>query len=71
MSFWYNVRTGEVETDENRSRADEVMGPYETEDEARQALETARARTEKWDEEDREWEQKNAAPGWDDEGLDD
>ncbi|MDV3220807.1 methionine aminopeptidase [Intrasporangium sp.] len=71
MSFWYNVRTGEVETDENRSRADEVMGPYETVEEARQALETARARTEKWDEEDREWEQKNAAPGWDDEGLDD
>ncbi|HET6667099.1 MAG TPA: methionine aminopeptidase [Intrasporangium sp.] len=70
MSFWYNVRTGQVETDANRSIGERVMGPYDTEEEARHALETARARTEKWDEEDREWEQRNAAPGWDDERLD-
>ena len=66
MSFWYNVRTGQVETDANRSIGEHVMGPYDTEEEARHALETARARTEKWDEEDEEWEQRNAAPGWDD-----
>jgi hypothetical protein len=55
-----------VETDANRSIGERVMGPYDTEEEARHALETARARNEKWDEEDREWEQRNAAPGWDD-----
>ena len=31
------------------------MGPYGSEAEARNALATARARTEKWDEEDRAW----------------
>jgi hypothetical protein len=66
MSFWYNVRTGQVETDANRSIGERIMGPYDTEEEARQALESARARNEKWDEEDEEWENRNAAPGWDD-----
>jgi hypothetical protein len=66
MQFWYNVSTGEVETDENRSRGANIMGPYKTEQEARDALETARANAERWDEEDREWEQRNAPPGWDD-----
>jgi len=59
VSFWYNVGTGQVETDENRSRGEDVMGPYDTEDEASHALETARAKTERWDEEDREWEEGN------------
>lgn len=71
MSFWYNVDTGQVETDENRSRGAKIMGPYTTEAEARTALEKARARTEKWDEEDREWQHRGEAPGLDDEGLDD
>jgi hypothetical protein len=70
MSFWYNVTTGQIETDENRSRGATVMGPYATEQEARDALETARRNTERWDEEDREWQHKNEAPGWDDEGHD-
>jgi len=56
VQYWYNIKTGQVETDETRSQNDEVMGPYASEVEARAALETARARTEKWDEEDREWE---------------
>lgn len=56
MPYWYNITTGAVENDENRSRNDNVMGPYATEEEASRALETARERTEKWDEEDREWE---------------
>ena len=38
MSFWYNVDTGQVETDENRSRGEQVLGPYATEEEARGAL---------------------------------
>jgi len=63
MSYWYNVVTGKVETDETRSRGEQVMGPYETEQEARNALETARARNEKWDEQDDEWEHRNEVPG--------
>lgn len=58
MAYWYNVSTGQVESDENRSQNAEVMGPYDTEGEAASALATAREKTEKWDEEDRrekEW----------------
>ena len=55
MSFWYNVDTGKVETDENRSRGEQVLGPYATEAEARAALDTARRKTEQWDAQDRAW----------------
>ena len=55
MSFWYNTATGQVETDDNRGQAQDVMGPYETEAEAAKALQTAHERTEKWDQEDRQW----------------
>ena len=55
MSYWYNTATGQVETDDNRGQAQDVMGPYDTEDEAAHALQSARERTEKWDAEDREW----------------
>ena len=34
MSFWFNVSTGQVEDDENKSRGEEVMGPYATREEA-------------------------------------
>lgn len=57
MQYWYNITTGKVETDDNRSQNDQVMGPYDSEAEAAAALETARANTERWDEEDREWEE--------------
>ena len=56
MPYWYNITTGSVESDENRSANDQVMGPYDTHEEAAAALTTAAARTEKWDEEDKEWE---------------
>lgn len=68
MSYWYNVTTGEVETDENRSRGDQVLGPYETEAEAREALARARANTERWDEEDKEWDDRGASREWVDSG---
>jgi hypothetical protein len=71
VSYWYNVDTRAVETDENRSQNANVMGPYDTEEAARNALETARERTEAWDEEDKEWDDKNAAPGWNDDDLED
>lgn len=55
MQYWYNVDSGEVETDETKSQGAKVMGPYASSDEAGRALQTARERTEKWDAEDREW----------------
>lgn len=59
MAYWFNVDSGKVETDETRSRGEDVMGPYETEEEAARALEIAREKTERWDEEDRAWEEGN------------
>ncbi len=58
MSFWYNVDTGKVETDANRSRGEQVLGPYATEADAQAALDKARANTEKWDSDDRSWNEK-------------
>ena len=55
MAYWYNTTTKQVEADESRSRNDDVLGPYDTEDEARNALATAAQNTEKWDAEDRAW----------------
>ena len=52
MKYWYNVDTGQVETDDTRSQDATVMGPYDTHDAAAAALETARANTERWDAED-------------------
>lgn len=62
MSFWYNVETAEVESEENRSPGATLLGPYATEGEARNALEAARRNTERWDAEDREWDEKGARP---------
>ena len=67
MPYWFNVDTKQVETDDDRSQDANVLGPYDTEREAAQALETARRNTERWDEEDREW---NSA-SWDDGTLED
>lgn len=63
MQYWFNINTGQVETDETRSQNEQVMGPYATAEEAANALEAARARTEKWDEEDREWEEGGSSSG--------
>lgn len=63
MSYWFNTSTGQVETDETRGQAQDVMGPYETEAEARNALTTAHDRTEKWDQEDRNWNSRGSAAG--------
>lgn len=73
MAYWYNIDTKQVETDETRSQNKNVMGPYESEAEAWRALEIARERTERWDDEDREWEGHGAAQptAWDDSDLED
>ncbi len=38
MAFWYNVTTGSVESDENKSQGEDLMGPYASEAEATIAL---------------------------------
>ena len=58
MAFWFNVSTGRVEDDANKSPQDTLMGPYETYAAAEQALSHARENTERWDAEDKAWEEK-------------
>lgn len=69
MAYWFNVDSGQVETDEVRSQDANVMGPYATRDAAAKALETARSNTEKWDREDKEWGSGESA--WDEESQED
>jgi hypothetical protein len=57
MAYWYNVSSGQVESDDDKGQAEDLMGPYASREEAANALQTARERTEKWDAEDREWEE--------------
>jgi hypothetical protein len=57
MAYWYNLSTGAVESDDNKSPGADLMGPYDTEEEAAGALQKARERTEQWDAEDRAWEE--------------
>lgn len=52
--YWVDLATGEVEQG-SQSPAAQRMGPYPTREAARQAFDTARARNEAWDEEDRRW----------------
>jgi hypothetical protein len=53
--FWFNTQTGQVETDETKGQGKDLLGPYASREEAAQALDRARQRTEAWDEEDRRW----------------
>ena len=71
MAFWYNLATKSGETDETRGPGADVLGPFATQAEAEKALEHARENTERWDEEDEEWESRGAAPGWNDDDLED
>lgn len=69
MAYWYNVDTGSVEIDETRPPGAVCLGPYETEHDARRALEIAKAKTDTWDAQDREWNEGRVAG--DDESLED
>ena len=57
MAYWFNVSSGQVETEDNKSQGENLMGPYASEAEAANALQTARERTEAWDAADKEWEE--------------
>ncbi|MFB9730603.1 MULTISPECIES: hypothetical protein [Ornithinimicrobium] len=54
MQYWFNTRTRQVEAadDPERARSHDLLGPYETEEEASRALEIAAERTARWDEEE-------------------
>jgi hypothetical protein len=53
--FFYNMTTGQVEQQESKGQSKDLLGPYPTHEAAAAALETARRRTEDWDEDDRRW----------------
>ena len=44
MQYWYNTKSGQVESevDDKRARSADLLGPYGSEDEASRALEIAR-----------------------------
>lgn len=54
--FYFNIRTHQVE-EGRQSDWSELMGPYPTREAAEHALETARENTERWDEEERRWQE--------------
>lgn len=58
--FWFNMRTGAVETDYDKSQGKDLMGPYPSEAEASRALQSAAERTDAWDEDDRRWREGDA-----------
>ncbi len=37
------------------------MGPYDSQESARNALQSAREKTQKWDDDDREWNQRGTS----------
>jgi len=59
--FWFNTRTGRVETEYDKSQSKDLLGPYASASEAEQALAKAQQRTEAWDEEDRRWREGDDA----------
>jgi hypothetical protein len=53
--FWFNLRTGQVQTNYDKGQSKDLLGPYPTADAAQSALISTAERTEQWDEEDRRW----------------
>lgn len=52
--FYYNIKTGQVEP-EGVSKAKELLGPFDTADEAANALQIIREREQRKDAEDASW----------------
>jgi len=55
--YFFNTRTKQVEEGRNSDWHD-LMGPYPSREAASKALDTARERTEKWDEQDEAWDER-------------
>lgn len=58
--WYFNIKTGKVEYGRISSLFD-VMGPYNSEQEAQNALEKAAEDNSKWDEENRSWDGESGA----------
>jgi hypothetical protein len=54
VEYFFNTRTKMVEKGQVSSWED-LMGPYDTRDEAEKALETAKQKSKSWDEQDQKW----------------
>ena len=52
MAYWWCLKHSRVEPDKGCAHA-ERLGPYDTEEEAADALHRAKERTEEWDAQDR------------------
>ncbi|MFC0580848.1 SPOR domain-containing protein [Micrococcoides hystricis] len=59
--YWYNVVTGEIEKGQ-QSDWTKLLGPYATEDEAKQALAKVAENNERWDELDEDDRQRDNNP---------
>jgi hypothetical protein len=53
--YWFNTKTGQVETSREKSSWTHLMGPYPTREAAQKALETASDRNDDWESEDDDW----------------
>jgi len=58
IEYYFNARTKMVEKG-HLSSWEDLMGPYDTREEAEQALETAKKRSQSWDDEDDNWGKSN------------
>jgi hypothetical protein len=57
-TYSWCLKHGRVESSDERCDSNDVLGPYETADEAASALERIAARNEVLDEEDERWEER-------------
>jgi hypothetical protein len=55
-AFYFCLEHDRVETEANKCRADNRMGPYPTEDAARNWKSQVEERNEAWDDADEDWE---------------
>ncbi len=58
MQYWFNVDSNKVEAndDPERARSANLLGPYESREQAQSALEKAAERTQAWDDADDAWD---------------
>jgi hypothetical protein len=61
MAYWWCLKHSRVEGDQE-DRAENRLGPYDTEEAARGALSAVHDRNERLDAEDEQWREKGAQP---------
>jgi hypothetical protein len=59
IEYFYNTRTQMVEKG-RQSSWEHLMGPYDTPEEAANAMEIARKRSQAWDDDDKSWRGEEA-----------